>query len=94
MHLYREHLARVEELQQQGETTESRCRLFQDLSSELLQQPTQGLALERSVENAAGVVLTVAQNPNLSDRVVTRQQPREQAPQPPPTPRPVFTYRF
>jgi hypothetical protein len=66
----------------------------QHLLGELLQQLTEGPPVERSIRDAASIVLAVAQHPGLADRAVARQRLREQAGQLPTAPRPVLIDRF
>src|SRR5664279_1389777 len=56
MHLDREHLAYIEELQQKWESTEASGQLSQHLLWKLLQQLSDGPPFERSVSDAALMV--------------------------------------
>ena len=94
MHLDREHLTRVEELQQQRKSAETPGQLSHHLFRKLLQQLTDGLPFERSVGNAARMVFAVAQYPRFADRAVARQRRREQAGQTPAAPEPILIDRL
>jgi len=87
MHLHREHFTRVEELQEQGETTDRMRQLSQQLLWKLVQQLTYGPPFERSVSDAARMVVAVAQDPSFADRAVAGQRWGEQAGQTPAAPR-------
>ena len=68
MHLDREHLACVEELQQQREPAEAPGQFSQQLLWRLLQQLPDGPSLERPIGDAARMVIAVAQQPGFADR--------------------------
>ena len=78
MHLNRERLAHIEELQEQWEATEVSGELAQHLLRRLPQQLTDSLAFERSIGDQAGMVIAVAQKPRFADGVVARQWCEEQ----------------
>ena len=61
MHLDREHFARVEELQQQRESAETPGQFSQHLLRRLLKQLADGPPLERSIGDAARMVIAVAE---------------------------------
>ena len=67
MHLDRKHFARVEELQQQWESTKTSGQFSQQLLRRLLQQLTDGPPFERSIGDAARMVLPVAEQPGFAD---------------------------
>ena len=74
MHLDREHLARVEKLQKQGEPAETAGEPSQHLLRRLLQQLPNGLSFEQPVGDPAGVVIAVTEDPGFADRAVARQR--------------------
>jgi hypothetical protein len=86
MHLHREHFTYVEELQQKWESAETPREFSHYLFWKLLQHLTDGLTLERSVGNAARMVIAVAQHPGFPDRAVARQWCCEQVGQVPAAP--------
>ena len=94
MHLDREHFTRVEELQQQRKSAESPGQLSHHLFRKLLQQLTDGLPFERSIGDAALMVIAVAEHPCFADRTVARQRRGEQAGQTPAAPEPILIDRF
>ena len=61
MHLDREHVARVEKLQQQREPAETPGQFSQQLLRRLLQQLPDGPSFERPIGDPAGMVIAVAQ---------------------------------
>ena len=67
MHLDREHFVRVEELEEQGESSETPRQFSQQLLRRLLQQLPDGRSFERSIGDPAGMVIAVAQQPGFAD---------------------------
>src|ERR1017187_1592034 len=63
MHLDREPLCHIEELQQQRETTEVSGMSAQQSLTRLIQQLSDSLALQMSISDNAGMFVAVAQNP-------------------------------
>jgi hypothetical protein len=61
MHLDRKHFVDIEELQQQWESGKASGQLSHYLLRELLQQLTDGPPLERSIGDAALMVVAVAE---------------------------------
>ena len=94
MHLDREHFTRIEELQQQREPAESPGQLSQQLLRPLLQQLTEGPPFERSIGNAAWMVIAVTEYPGFADRAVARKRCGEQVGQTPAAPEPILIDRF
>ena len=94
MHLDREHLAGVEELQQQREPLETPGQLSQQLLWRLLDQLPDGQSLERSIGDAAGMVIAVAEHPGFADRAVAGQRRGQQAGQAPAAPEPILIDRL
>jgi len=58
----------VEELQQQWKSAEAPGQLSQHWLRELLQQFTDGPPFERSISDAALMVIAVAEQPSFADR--------------------------
>jgi hypothetical protein len=94
MYLYREHLVRIQKLEQQWETVEARRQPPHQLFSELLNHLPKRLALKRSIRNQALVIDAVAQHPCFADRSIARQRRGEQARQAPATSQPILIDRL
>ena len=86
MHLEREHLAHVEELDQQREATEAAGQHAEQLLRRLLHQMTDRLPLERTIGNATRVVVSIAQHPRLADWSMARQRRGQQVGEAPAAP--------
>ena len=78
MHLDREHVARIEELQQQREPAEAPGQFSQQLLRPLMKQLPDAPSLERSIGDAAGMVIAVAQQPGFADGAIAGQRSGEQ----------------
>ena len=90
MHLDRKHFTRVEEFQQQWESTKTAGQFSQQLLRKLLQQLTDGSPFERSIGNATRMVIAVAEHPGFADGTITRQRRGEQVGQTPAAPEPIL----
>ena len=66
MHLNREHLACIEELQKQGEARESRVKLPQQRFPRVDQQLLESLSLKRPLGNEAREIIPVTQELRLA----------------------------
>ncbi len=78
MHLDREHFPGVEKFKQQGESTETRGQLSQQLLPRLLQQLGDGLPFKGSIGNSARMVIAVTEYLGFANRAVVRQGRSEQ----------------
>ena len=94
MHLDRERVARIEELQQQREPAEAPGQFSQQLLRPLLKQLPDGPSFERSIGDAARMVLAVAQQPGFADGAIAGQRRGEQVGQTPAAPEPILIDRF
>ena len=94
MHLYREHLVRIQKLEQQWKTAETRRQLAHQLFWKLFHHLPKCLTLKRSIRNQALVVGAVAQHPSFADRSIARQRRGEQASQTPSAPEPILIDRL
>jgi len=79
----REHIARVEELQQQREPAEAPGQFSQQLLRPLLKQLPNGPSFERSIGDATRMVIAVAQQPGFADGAIAGQWSGEQVAQTP-----------
>ena len=94
MHLDRERVAHVEKFQQQREPAEAPGQFSQQLLRPLLKQLPDGPSFERSIGDAAGMVIAVAQQPRFADGAIAGQRRGEQVGQTPATPEPILVDRF
>src|SRR5664280_244859 len=94
MNLDGEHLARIEEFEQQREPEEVPSQFSQQLLRPLLDQLPNGPSFERSIRDKTGKVITVAQQPSLSDRAVAGQRLGKYVGQTPSTPESILIDRF
>ena len=90
MHLDREHFPGVEKFKQQGESTETRGQLSQQLLPRLLQQLGDGLPFKGSIGNSARMVIAVTEYLGFANRAVVRQGRSEQVGQAAAAPKPVL----
>ena len=94
MHLDRELVVCVEELEEHGEPSETARQFSQQLLRRLLQQLPDGQSFERPAGDLAGMVIAVAQQPGFADGSVAGQRCREQIGQTPAAPEPILVDRF
>ncbi len=94
MHLNRKHVARIEKLQQQGEPAEAPGQFSQQLLRPLMKQLSDAPSLERSIGDAARMVIAVAQQPGFADGAIAGQRRGEQVGQTSSAPEPILINRF
>ena len=94
MHLDREDVARVEELEQEWKSLESAGPCSQHLLRRLFEQLPDGRSFERSIGHSTGMLVAVAEEPGFANRLVARQRRGEQFCQPPAAPEPVLVDRI
>src|ERR1700722_7658387 len=94
MHLHREHFTYVEELEQQREAAETSSEFSHYPFWKLLQHLTDGLPLEPSIADTAGMIFAVAQYPRFTDWAVPWQWRFQQAGETPSAPQPILVDRF
>ena len=94
MHLNRERVAHVEKLKQQREPVETPGQVSQQLLRPLMKQLPDAPSLERSIGDAAWVVIAIAQQPRFADGAIAGQRRGKQVGQPSATPKPILIDRF
>src|SRR5205823_11421362 len=80
----------VEKFQKQGKSPETRRQSAEHLLRRLLHQLRDGASLERSIGDAARMLVTIAQQPGFADRSRAGQRRPEPVCQPPAAPQPVM----
>src|ERR1700686_3459606 len=94
MHLDREPVTHIKELQQQRETRKASSRFSQHLFRKLFKQLSNGLPFKHSAGDEAGMVLAVTEYPCFADRAVAGQRSGEQVRQTSSAPEPILINRF
>ena len=77
MHLNRKRVAHVEKFQQQRKPVETPSQFSQHLLRPLMKQLPNASSLERSMGDAARMILAVAQQPRFADGSIAGQRSRE-----------------